>query len=544
MARAVLYARVSTDRQAAEGYSLPSQLSACREYAHANGFEVVKEITDDVSGSVPVRDRSGGAEVYRMLPSIDAVIMYTMDRTARDKREYPLEFFVFLNDVQDAGAELYFVDGGHVSGSIVDIVNAWQAGNERRKILERTQRGKRAAVRAGNVLVFKMAPFGYRRAIVDGKKNLAIRNSETKTVRLIFRWYTEGEGDEGPMSMRAIARRLTRLRVPTCADLRNTTSGAVAKTARGYGAWEAGVIGQILKNETYAGVWYYDKRGDPIPVEVPATVDRDTWDAAQKRRSYNKKHSRRNTKYDYLLRTLVYCPDCGRSMTARSVPSKGVRRYYYECLSRYQDRPCNNAASYNARDVDEAAWQQIREWLTDPKKLHASLEDYQLQRAELTRPLRDRIETIAGLVQHNEARIQRVNNGYTGGFFTLEEAQEQKKSAQSALIELAEERERLAAMVRDQGMSNNQIGEVQLFAKKIRVGISEAEESFTRRRALVETLGTVAQLEVVDGKKVLHLHCVLGAADLSIVGATSKHQRSASRQRPRRAAPCSNGCPG
>jgi site-specific DNA recombinase len=87
--RAVLMARVSTDEQAEKGYSLPSQLEACRKYAEEHGFGVVAEITDDCSGAIPVAERPGGAKVYDMLRKgqADVVIQYTIDRTARDKRE-------------------------------------------------------------------------------------------------------------------------------------------------------------------------------------------------------------------------------------------------------------------------------------------------------------------------------------------------------------------------------------------------------------------------------------------------------------------------
>jgi site-specific DNA recombinase len=49
--RAILYARVSTDDQAEKGYSLPTQLDAMRQYAQANGFQVVRELCDDCSGA-------------------------------------------------------------------------------------------------------------------------------------------------------------------------------------------------------------------------------------------------------------------------------------------------------------------------------------------------------------------------------------------------------------------------------------------------------------------------------------------------------------
>jgi hypothetical protein len=34
---------------------------------------------------------------------VDVVIQYTIDRTARDKREYPIEFLVFSRDVRRQG---------------------------------------------------------------------------------------------------------------------------------------------------------------------------------------------------------------------------------------------------------------------------------------------------------------------------------------------------------------------------------------------------------------------------------------------------------
>jgi len=50
--RAVVYARVSTDDQAKHGYSLASQLEACRKYVADRGWKLAAEITDGgVSGA-------------------------------------------------------------------------------------------------------------------------------------------------------------------------------------------------------------------------------------------------------------------------------------------------------------------------------------------------------------------------------------------------------------------------------------------------------------------------------------------------------------
>jgi site-specific DNA recombinase len=44
--RAVLYARVSTDEQARNGYSLAQRLEVLRGYAEREGYEVLGEVQD------------------------------------------------------------------------------------------------------------------------------------------------------------------------------------------------------------------------------------------------------------------------------------------------------------------------------------------------------------------------------------------------------------------------------------------------------------------------------------------------------------------
>ena len=85
--QATLYARVSTDQQSEKGYSIPSQLKACRDYAERQGWKIVGEYADDCSGTIPVAHRPEGARLYQDIEGrqVDAVVLYTMDRAARDE---------------------------------------------------------------------------------------------------------------------------------------------------------------------------------------------------------------------------------------------------------------------------------------------------------------------------------------------------------------------------------------------------------------------------------------------------------------------------
>jgi site-specific DNA recombinase len=152
-------------------------------------------------------------------------------------------------------------------------------------------------------------------------------------VRLIFRWYVHGDESGTPLPMRAIARKLEAMQIPTPGE----NDKCYAHRVRGI--WDSPSITTIIQNETYTGTWHYGKRRGPlqgpaaaneqIPITVPAIIDRETWEAAQARREYNTAMAKRNAKHDYLLRGLIKC-GCQRSMYGRMVHDQR----YYSCTNK------------------------------------------------------------------------------------------------------------------------------------------------------------------------------------------------------------------
>ena len=53
--RCVIYARVSSERQEQEGYSIPAQVRFLRGYARERGLEIVAEYTASESAASPGR---------------------------------------------------------------------------------------------------------------------------------------------------------------------------------------------------------------------------------------------------------------------------------------------------------------------------------------------------------------------------------------------------------------------------------------------------------------------------------------------------------
>lgn len=84
--QAAIYARVSTNDQAERGYSLPSQIEACSNFANSKGWNIAGVYADDKSGAVPISERPEGAQLQEAIDTrvIRAVIVYQLDRLSRD----------------------------------------------------------------------------------------------------------------------------------------------------------------------------------------------------------------------------------------------------------------------------------------------------------------------------------------------------------------------------------------------------------------------------------------------------------------------------
>jgi len=87
---AIIYLRVSTERQAEKDLSLSSQLKICRKYAADHGYEVTR-VFQDAGKSARTDDRPAFLEMidYCMIhpDDVDAVIVYDTSRFARNRED-------------------------------------------------------------------------------------------------------------------------------------------------------------------------------------------------------------------------------------------------------------------------------------------------------------------------------------------------------------------------------------------------------------------------------------------------------------------------
>lgn len=81
---ALIYARVSTDEQAASGLGLEAQLAACSTWAQSAGLPIRGTYRDTVSGTAPISGRPGLEALLASARRGDTLVAARRDRLARD----------------------------------------------------------------------------------------------------------------------------------------------------------------------------------------------------------------------------------------------------------------------------------------------------------------------------------------------------------------------------------------------------------------------------------------------------------------------------
>ena len=150
----------------------------------------------------------------------------------------------------------------------------------------------------------------------DGK--IAVVEDEAERVRLIYRRYLELSG------VNALVRDLKDKDIRTKTRLRTTgaTHGGIL--------FQRGSLFYLLRNRFYIGEVKY--KGDILPGEQPAIMDRELFDAVQRKLTDQWSHrNHAKTKSDHLLTGLLY-DDAGHRMIPTHARKAGIRYRYYASL--------------------------------------------------------------------------------------------------------------------------------------------------------------------------------------------------------------------
>jgi site-specific DNA recombinase len=404
--RAAIYVRISgqsDDRR----YSLETQAEACLAKAHELGYE-------SDQGDV-FEDRWTGTELCRpeltrmrdqvRLGQYQAIVFYSPDRLSRNQAHV----YILLDECERHGVILEGISDSIDSspmGKLILSIKAFVAEIEREKIRDRCERGKNRKLSEGKILGSGSPRFGF---VIDEHGHY-VRCSETgPVVELIFKLV----GVDG-LSLRDTVNYLLKKGIKP--------PGSRRKNGHGQGVlWTRSTLSRMVREEAYIGNLFWGKtrsngkrkngrllqnmsaREDWVTLPegtVEPFIDRDIFDAANRRVDGRSQDMTRNKGVPQLLRGRMFCKVCGLKMSPRSTrcpTTRSVHRYYVcggKTAERFENKGVSRCDSKNVKCeyIDKAVWLQVAAMKDNPDEFRRRYE-YAVEGASSS-PLNEDLATI------------------------------------------------------------------------------------------------------------------------------------------------------
>ena len=354
---AVGYARLSIfeTRDRADSEALQNQKELLRQYiANAPDLQLVG-IFEDNGQTGTNFDRAGFETMMETVRSgkANCIVVKDLSRFGRDYVEagnYLEHIFPFMGvrfiSISDGYDNADATTADCLTVALKNMVNQMYSKDISRKsgsvLREKIRRGE---------FIGAFASYGYRKDPADGHR-IVVDPEAAGVVREIFRRKLEGQGDT------AITRWLNAAGVPSPGCYRYQKGIILDKRFARYKPWLVQSVKDILRNEVYLGRMVQGRRRSEFYAGRPdKRLPRDEWTVVENthepiisRKDFdavqaicverNAAYRARLGKYDHLgkreniLKGLVYCSDCGRTMVRYKQVSHGKNvSYYYLCPS-------------------------------------------------------------------------------------------------------------------------------------------------------------------------------------------------------------------
>lgn len=326
---AVIYARVSTTRQADDGLPLESQIERCESKAAQLGARVIKTFVDGgISGRVEKRPEFQAAIDYCETYGPNYLITWSTSRFARDRGHA----YLYKQKLARAGVDIAYVsvdidrneDSGMLLEGVFELLDEWQSHqtskDTTRSMVRNAQRGYWNGARP---------PYGYETrpaADDDRRKRLHPNESEAWVVRKIFDMRLAGLGT------RRIAQQLN--------------SDGLEK--RG-GTWKPNAVTEVLRGRACIGQIVYGRKDRKTGRRKPEAewiiidshepiVDLGKWQqvrelmdaAAVDSSTVEQRGSARSS---HALTGMLACGECGSAMHIETARGRSKTYAYYRCRS-------------------------------------------------------------------------------------------------------------------------------------------------------------------------------------------------------------------
>ncbi len=362
--RAVIYCRVSTDKQEQDGESLEYQEEKCRQYAELHDTDIVAVLQEAKSGFIhySYREKLTIARQFIRDHLADEIIVWDLRRFSRNFVHSAMIF----EEIESNGGTIVSVSeniDNSLTGKLIRSILAWSAESEREKIIEYANRHWQTRLEHNLPIGTGRSPYGWEWG--DKDKTFYVVNHEEAAVRFsIFHMFIELD-----MSIRSIAHKLTEDGILPPAKSRGANVKGIT--------WRPSTVHLLLTDVANIGVLQICKytktltaKGTAtrkpnenmrtIPDGLPSLIPVELYERALRKLKTNqsdKSHIHRNPE-DFLLKRRVFCATCNYRMVGRYRTSKHTHTYpYYACVhNQNKYDACPDQTMVRTYKIDEFVW--------------------------------------------------------------------------------------------------------------------------------------------------------------------------------------------
>ncbi len=492
--RAVVYCRVSTDKQEQNGESLEYQEEKCRRYADLHDIDVLMVLKEAKSGFIHYSHREQLTLARQFLRDrmADVIIVWDLRRFSRNFVHSAMIF----EEIESIGAEIVSISeniDNSLTGKLIRSILAWSAESEREKILEYANRHWQTRMEHGLPVATGRAPYGWDWK--DTEKTRYVINKEEAAVRVsIFEMFVELD-----MSIRGIAHKLTEDGILPPAKSR----GAKVKST----AWQPSTVFDMLTDGSNIGILTICKtttimstkgtvarkpndKMKTIPGGIPAIITVDIYERAQlklKNNKVNKSNEHKNPE-DFLLKGHVICKTCNYRMYGRNQRSRNNFVYPYYCCCKFRNKydACPDLTTIRTVKVNQMVWEDCCRVFERLELIRDTIE------RNIEQSLQNMLENTKGkqLILELEEEIayaKQERTKHPGGSYYYKLISQDIKEKEEQLQRYEEEYTKSRDIVRLSGVYQKSIMDFLNFLNTMKGKYHEA--SFKEKRNALDVLG-------------------------------------------------------
>lgn len=395
---AVIYARVSTARQAADDLPIAGQIEQCHVKAAEHGADVLQVFTDPgISGREEFRPGFQDAIAFCEERAVDYFVTWSPSRFARDH----LVAGFYKRRMDKCGTQIVYctmtsdrsTPTGIAFDSIMAVIDelyaAQVAADTKRSMMKNAREGFWNGGRA---------PFGFR--TVHSPKNPKRRAldpvpEEAWLVLQVFNWRKAGAG------ARVIAGRLN--------------GGGYLMRGK---HWSASTVNWLLRNPTMNGRLCFGRRrgkdGGIAPraewVMVPshaAIIPDELWNEVQSQLDSDAPEYAGSPHSTHLFTGMLRCGHCGGALQGETARGRSRRYSYYNCATWLSTRKCRNQRR-PAPEVDDWLLSTITEKVFTPEVLRELAAEINASSGSWATERRDRLQKLEADLADTSTRKRKL----------------------------------------------------------------------------------------------------------------------------------------